>query len=82
MKIDARETLRLALIYAIQDRRDYLDSYRNVEGEEGNRVRAETRAEIEAFKKMLKRRYGEQHPADEAAKNAAIWWLSSEKPND
>ena len=56
--MDARETIRRALNYAIQDREAFLASIRHMTDAESLALREETEAELAAFRKMLKRRYG------------------------
>lgn len=50
-----KKIVRLAIHYAIQDRRAFLEAWENVTN--GAKVRAETRAEIEMFQDYLRKHY-------------------------
>lgn len=55
--IDAKEAIRLALLYAIDDRTSYLEA---LGGYNDNGIADRTKAQIKAFRGVLRRRYGER----------------------
>lgn len=77
--MDARETVRRALVYAIQDREEYM---RCIQHTDDQYMKERTQMEIRKFKMMLKRRYPEYCEPEEAGIVHLEWSNHRTAPKD